>query len=183
MKLLKRALEDFNVERLDEENQVEDEDKDIVMEGPLSEIIYRALNVAYSKQKDYALESQSQDATIIKSVAEQGQRETLTGRDYVVYGVSRQHVRPEDIVEIKQINKELKDPSRMLVVISQKGANGTNMDAHTPVQEYQFLDYDNEGDNYIAPYQDSLANALESYLQASQIKSTNSLKDVIDFIQ
>ena len=70
MSILKQALESFDTVEDDQEN----DNKVIVMQGPLSDIIFRALNIVYAKEKNpttnLSLESQAQEVVVTQKLIE-----------------------------------------------------------------------------------------------------------------
>lgn len=120
MSILQAALES----RIDEVQSEKDE-KLIVMRGPLSEIIHRALNIVYNKDseeaqlKDFALESIAQDIVIAQNIIESVTNdETNKDADYVIYGVSKNEVEPETLVEVKSILEDRTNNSEFIMMIS-----------------------------------------------------------------
>lgn len=119
MGILRTALEGTDLEEDKKEVPT------LVMRGPLSEIIYRALNIEYDKEREeneeaLALESQAQDAVIFKSFLD-GARGTDQGTPniYTVYGVSKNEIQPETLVETKQAidDQNLVEPSNMFLYV------------------------------------------------------------------
>lgn len=167
MHMLKRALES------NEMMGDNDKEKTIVMRGPLSEIIYRALNVYYDKDRDeddmITLESQAQEVVVFrKKIDADGQVQISSEPTYTVYGVNKLAVEPEDIVEVKRFidASKLEDPSRFILFV--------NVD---PRLTGDFEDTNSKTD-YISLCR--LDRALEDYVQArggQVVYSLETLKD------
>lgn len=132
-------------------------EKLVVMQGPLSEILYRALNDVYQKggeqeQYDFSLETVAQDVEIGKAVMNEGSLQGPTLPTYMVYGVDKMDVEPEHISEVKSIVEGPAAP--VLVLFSDKDA---------------ILSKDNQ---VMAPkiglegYHTSLNSALEAYVES-----------------
>lgn len=118
MSILETALES----RIDD-TQKEQEEKLIVMKGPLSELLYRALNILYAKSGenkdlDYALESQAQDVVVSRSVIESvNDGVDDSDVDYVVFGVTKNSVIPETLVEMKNILSEKETDTKVALLV------------------------------------------------------------------
>lgn len=122
MSILQHALES----RIDDVES-DSSEKLIVMKGPLSEILYRALNIVYAKGgkeaslKDYALESIAQDIVIAKTLIENIQDDDSDrDPDYIVFGVSKDDIEPETLVEVKSIINEKPENTKFILMITDK---------------------------------------------------------------
>lgn len=120
MSILQTALES----RIDEIQSDEDE-KLIVMKGPLSEILYRAMNILYAKdgaeasRNDFALESIAQDVVIAHSLVESiSEDDTARKPDYVVFGVSQNEIEPETLVEVKNTLNENDENTKFVLMVT-----------------------------------------------------------------
>ena len=134
------------------------EEKLIVMHGPLSEMIYRALNGVYIKggeesDYDFSLESQAQEAELSAKAIEQIDDQGDETPDYVVFGVDKLQVEPETIIEVKNLLDE-KDVETTLVLF-------TNHDSKSSSDESITAAASNK-DGYYS----HMTNALESYVQS-----------------
>jgi len=103
-------------------------EKLIVMQGPLSEVIYRALNVVYDKKGDEAeydtsLESAAQDVVVAQRVMEKWLMDEVNAApdeyerpDLIIYGVEKRDVDEQNVVELKNIlDNKNKDTDIILV--------------------------------------------------------------------
>lgn len=95
--LLRRALE----------NEKPDEERPVVISGPLSDAFTQALNTEYAKNQDgenkVATESQAMDDHAMKQLAQMIAPATPEQTDAVrVYGVSRTDIEDQDIIDITE---------------------------------------------------------------------------------
>ncbi len=124
--ILRRALEAY-----DSQSTGGDDDKMIVMKGPLSELYTQALNRVYAKEAPaegvVATESQANDQLMMQALASDYNNPTGdgTGGATTVYGVSAQGVGEEDLVSLTQA---LGGPDEMVLIIdgTDPGPNAPN---------------------------------------------------------
>lgn len=109
-----------------ENEEAGDEEKTVVMQGPLADVYKKALDIAYAKpdpvtgEPAIATESQAIDAMVAKALAEaiSKQQEGDTPRRLTVYGVSKIKVGQSDIVNVaKTFADENTNPDDFFVVI------------------------------------------------------------------
>lgn len=132
MKMLRRALEDANA------SNATDAEPTIELKGPLSENFRQALDVAYAKadpnadepapEAVAAMESQQMDVAVLQKLAASlaANQETPTEQIQTVYGVSRNDLDNDVVVEVTQEVVNQPDNSEFVLVIDgvNPGANG-----------------------------------------------------------
>lgn len=167
MSILELSLESFSLENKEEKDL---NDKTIVMHGPLSDILYRALNIAYSKKNDdvqltdYAIESIAQDVVIANNILEAANSDTGNDDyDYFVYGVNKMDVDEETVKEVKSF---LDDNVEKDVIVLITDDNLSTDTIENPIQKNVL---DNE----------SVITSLESVIQEHPNKRKISLLKAI----
>jgi hypothetical protein len=114
------------------ENEKPDEERPVVISGPLSDAITQALNTKYAKNQDgdnkVATESQAMDDHAMRQLAEMIAPATPEQTDAVrVYGVSRADIEDQDIVDITEelVNTPSDQRDDFVVVLDGTGDGGS----------------------------------------------------------
>lgn len=153
------------------------DEKLIVMHGPLSELIYRALNGVFAKKGDesnynLSIETLAQDSDLAAKVIENSEFDDINNNevpDYVVFGVNKSEVEPETIVDVKNILTN-KDTDTTLVLF-------TNDDSHNSKDLSDTAVASNKNGQYT-----NMSQALESYVQYHGGKIVRDMKTLIAFV-
>lgn len=178
---LRTALEDS-------ENGKTADNLTVLMKGPLSDAYTQALAMAYSKvdpntqqpvgnvveNNDVvvspvntpakpttpALESEQQETQLLSDLRESiaSPEESLPEQYMTIYGVNKEAVTPEVIVEVTQLAANAKDPANVVLVIDSCGPGPNSNDTNLPKEKYELL-----------------GTALESIAEAYGIKTYPSL--------
>lgn len=116
-----------------------EKEKLIVMHGPLSELIYRALNGVYAKNGDEAmsdlsLETIAQDEVLADKILEANQEkeDEPESADLVVFGINKTEVEPETFVEVKNILSTNKNNATFVLFTNDDSYNSKDIADHAP---------------------------------------------------
>lgn len=120
--------------------QPKEEEKSIVMQGPLAEIYRKALNVAYANEDPVTgqptMESQAQDAQYAKLLSEALMREEERGlAPLTIYGVSRVDATMDNLQEVAQ-NAIGRTSEEIFVLVSDYTQSGPNGEVGESAEEY-----------------------------------------------
>lgn len=138
------------------------EDKLIVMQGPLSEILYRALNKVFDKKgeesdQNLSLETLAQDEAILEGSRQQSPDEPNNGSpEYVVFGIDKLQVEPENIVEVKNIINNKKSNQDVVLFL--------DSDSHASKDTEQMSAHSNLNGAY-----SEMSQALEAYCKERHV--------------
>ena len=137
MRLLRRALEEIS-------GQTNDEDKGIVIKGPLSDEFTDALNKEYAKEPEEtgaAMESAAIDTMMMQQLAKSMniQNNSPTDSFQTVYGVSKDEVTQDTIVEVASELSAQQDTRDFILIIdgTTPGDNGDSNSA--PIERLEIL--------------------------------------------
>ncbi len=164
MSLLRRSLEDGN------------EDKTVLLKGPLSDVYTQALAIAYSKETptdalpdsgNISVESQANDsivqAAIIRAIS--GGDTVDTNSATTVYGVSQNSLTQNDVVEIVNLIKDNEsNPDNLIIVVDSGDSEDTT----------KFVD--------ISEISKELTSAIEHLGAAYHVPVTHSLQDALKLL-
>lgn len=142
MKMLRRALEDANP------SDDTGADKTIVMKGPLAEIYGQALAVAMAKEDpnaeapapeaEAALESQQMDVAELQKLAGAMANDAApTSNFQTVYGVARDEMDEDTIVDVTTQLATQPDLSEFVLVIDSTSPSGNGTSAQEPQERIE----------------------------------------------
>lgn len=170
-------------------NNIND-DKLLVMKGPLSEIFTKALNIVCAKQDnatgEYVMESAAIDTVLLKKRQQMMMDAVQPSTDqpavvvtdiptasekstYTVHGVNPIKIEPEDVVKIKSEVECLSEEEKERYIVVMDNCQPSTNSPHASASA--------------KPYATALANALESFCEYHGVKVHKRLSTALEAFQ
>lgn len=134
----------------------DDKETTIIMEGPLSEVLYRELNSVYAKKGSEALNDLSLETLVTQSnlILEKHNHTPNEPNDgapeYVVFSINRLEIEPQNIVQVKNIIEKNTSPNPV-ILFTNKDSDFSSSESDTAIVEHK------------SENSEKMAQALESY--------------------